>query len=993
MITKIGLELGKKTRVSQDRNNSVQHISYSNEQNKFENTAGKLNINYFIPFLGLEDKNGQQVSKYSSLMFHTDTSAKKLIKQLEQDVKDTGYDKITTLHVLRRGMLDCDKYLQDLETGKKVHDIDLQPPMAEVLSDEVGNIFSTTEQRKKIKPLLKVFIKELDELLEIEKPDTVNHKSKFEFSDDLTDSIWSIRQKQNEPVNASLIMNGAFSSEDEITYNFVMSSLLSLFDTYMINHTPLNERAPFSEYENNAAKVLKNLSLGTNVFVTYDSSKEVPQNFLDTLNKVLQKSGDKKTSITELNYAAKPEFLLHLINNLSKDKSRTHIIAMDPSAMMAVATNDLPEDEKPQNGFIVPPELSKLIMSCPANIKILFFDSKNNYYAISSAINLYKDFMEASLPVLSTSQMIKAFKENPILMKDIKVPFSKKAIEKTVEASAQLDGVFPDKTQNLMKKIAGYYIDKKEINEKDIANYVKEATNLFKKDVDDSSIDVVFDTGKRLKDMVGKSSTKKEAQLLVNQIKSNKLGTKGIILFSQDGSAGSGRRYTAKVIAGEARVPYVEMNAVDFGTKDVDLFGGGAISPEKAVKKLFSLVKTQAEANPHKSAVLFIENFEYFTLGEMVSFYHQKAMAQLLREMDKANDAGLNILIAGSVSNPDLLGEATVKSFKFVDTIEVSSPAFNKDERAMIIRHVLKDSKIKLAGTKDEQDKTVDYAAEISQYFPHIMLKNLIQKSKSVAQERSHKAVTKGDITEAYLQLTTGRPAMNKIEKHGKDIVSSHECGHAVNLEVMNNVAKSLGKPWHIPDKVNFITLDPRGIFGGAVYHGSDINKEASFEYMFSNIVCSFGGNSAESLFYGMEGSFGISSDMEHVRDRAEAMVKVMGLGPKTGKMSTEKGENLSDRMKQMIEDDERVIINNAKITSDMITEVYADFNRWFTQKYSPLVGTGECLLDGDEFRNALNEWKASQSPEKQRELKLCDTTILKIMEATKKGIAVRKEK
>ncbi len=71
--------------------------------------------------------------------------------------------------------------------------------------------------------------------------------------------------------------------------------------------------------------------------------------------------------------------------------------------------------------------------------------------------------------------------------------------------------------------------------------------------------------------MVGKSSTKKEAQLLVNQIKSNKLGTKGIILFSQDGSAGSGRRYTAKVIAGEARVPYVEMNAVDFGTKDVDL--------------------------------------------------------------------------------------------------------------------------------------------------------------------------------------------------------------------------------------------------------------------------------------------------------------------------------------------------------------------------------------------------------------------------------------
>ena len=38
--------------------------------------------------------------------------------------------------------------------------------------------------------------------------------------------------------------------------------------------------------------------------------------------------------------------------------------------------------------------------------------------------------------------------------------------------------------------------------------------------------------------------------------------------------------------------------------------------------------------------------------------------------------------------------------------------------------------------------------------------------------------------------------------------------------------------------------------------------------------------------------------------------------------------ENLSDKMKSIIEDDERIIINNAKIASDLITEVYADFNR-----------------------------------------------------------------
>ncbi len=988
MITKIGIEANKRFST---RNNNSKNLPENNNKQKssqyFENTIGKLNLGYFVPFTGLKE-NKKNKSKFETLMFHTDTSAKKLIKQLEQDAKDTGYNEITTLHVLRHDFIEAKKYVQDLNEEVKDYSTAVKPPMVSILESAVGNIFATEDTRQKLLPHIDNFIEKLDEMLEVNKPVSQKNKSELSFSDDLVDSIWGLREN-NEPLSADLMADSAFFSKDDITYDFINDSLLSMYKTFMINDD--KKFAPFSSYQEKAANVLKNLSLGTNVFVTYDSSKEIPQYFLDTVKKVL--GDDKKTTYTQLNYTAKPEFLLQLVNTLSKDKSKQHIIALDPTAMMTLATSNLSDEEKPETGVIIPPELINLTANQPSNIKLLFFDTKNNYYVISAVHPLYSEFMETTLPALNTTQMIKAFKENPVLTEDIKIPFSKNAIEKVVEVSAQLDGVFPIKTQNLMKKIAGYYAEKKEITENDVINYVKEATDILKKGEDDSSIDVIFDTGKRLKDMVGKSSTKKEAALLTDQIKSNKLGTKGVILYSQDGSPGSGRKYTAKAIAGEARVPYIEMNAVDFGTKDVDIFGGGAISPEKAVKKLFSLVKTQAEANPHKSTVLFIENFEYFTLGEMVSLYHQKAMAQLLREMEKANDAGLNILVAGSVSSPDLIGEATMKSFQFIDTIEVSSPAYNKQERASVIKHVLKENKIKLNGTKEEQNNIIDYAADISEYFPHIMLKNLVQKAKSVAQERRHNAITKSDMTEAYLQLTTGRPALNKIEPHERQIVTSHECGHAVNLEVMNNIAKTYGKPWHIPSKVNFITLDPRGVYGGAVYHGDDLNKEISFEYMFGNIVCSFGGNSAENIFYGMDGSYGISSDMQNARDSAETMVKVMGLGANTGKMTTAKNENLSDKMKQMIEDDQRVILNNAKITSDMITEVYADFNKWFTEKYSPKVGTGECIIDGDEFRKILNEWKTAQSPEKQKQLKLCDNTITQIMEATKKGIAVRKEK
>ncbi len=40
-------------------------------------------------------------------------------------------------------------------------------------------------------------------------------------------------------------------------------------------------------------------------------------------------------------------------------------------------------------------------------------------------------------------------------------------------------------------------------------------------------------------------------------------------------------KHTAKAIAGEAKVPYVQKNAMDFGTEKVNIFDeGGAISPE-----------------------------------------------------------------------------------------------------------------------------------------------------------------------------------------------------------------------------------------------------------------------------------------------------------------------------------------------------------------------------------------------------------------------------
>ncbi len=964
----------------------------SNNKNNFNKTTNRSFQTVpldTVTFSGGNSKKSSNDKKLENIMMYADSSCKALFNHLFDISKETEYNTVTPMHVVYDGINETYKYMNDLDNGIKDYKSDKAPEMVSLIGDSVTySIFSDKDIRKKVKPVIENYVKNSMEILDKNKPEDFDKSKESKLSNELIDYIWSYRTKENETITPSTVL-GATASDDsnDNLVKFLDKFMDDINDKVMRNEKEPDEFFPFSFYDDKAKNVLKNLSLGTDMFITYDYAKENPNLFLDTLKRHIDKSDNKKLKYIELNQYANAEYLVDTINKAKKDKEHEYIIAADPSSIFL----KLAGDDKTSNGatqVAISAELIYGVKDKPANVKFLFYDTKNNYYSFMN-VGIYNDFQETSLPGMNSEQMVKFFKENPhIMKKDVKIPFSKAAIEKAAFASAQLDGVFPAKTIDLMKKIASYNINKKEISETDVNNYLKEATSLLKKSNEDNSIEVIYDTKKHIRDLKGKTSTKKEAEFLVKQIKSKKLGTKGIIIYSQDGTPGGGRKYTAKAIAGDAKVPYVEVNTMDFGTKDVDLFGSG-LSPEQSMKKLFSLVTTQAEANPNKSVVLFIENFEYFSVGEMVSNYHQKAMAQLLREMDKAQNAGLNILVIGSVSDPSLIGEAAMKSFKFVDKIEVSSPAYNKKERAEILEQAFKDQHLKISGP--DKENILKYASEITTGFPYIYLQNLAKKAKAVASERGNKSLNKADLTEAYLQLTTGRPAIDKLESHKKQIVASHECGHATNLEVMNNLAKTKQKPWHIPQKVNFVTLDPRGIYGGAVYHGMDTNTERSFEFAFTDIVCSFGGNSAESRFYDIDGSWGITADMESAREEAETMVNIMGMGAKTGKMAAYDVDILSDKMKQTIEEDQRVILNNAKITSDLITEVYEDFNKEFTEKYASRVGTGECIIDGDEFRKALNEWKQKQPPEKQKELKECDDVILRIIEATKKGIAVEK--
>lgn len=991
LITRIqGAKFDKKSFQHTNPPPALQAGSNLSQINTVQSIDSQLLKNYYINFTAKKEIPFPQ--QYDNIAADLEKRAINLAKKYKHKEAnhyhfiDIAYkDTLEYIDKLNKGEAD----LYDLKEG------DAPSFFANIFSDE---LYKNETYRKEFQNILIEEKKHVDDILEKMPKKPEKSRAKTKISASYYNDFDTKREEFNRMESVAIgydIFNAVFCSSLDDVSKYSDNFSLKVNDLIMLENKDINKRLHFSNYDKRAENVIKNLSLGTNMMITYDHTKVNPNYFVPSIIKAFEKSNGKlnpqNTKIIEFNSKVKMLPLLDKLIDLTKNKDENYIVMF---SQRSLAHNAQTVDDGTPVKFGMPFLYLQYLGKTPKNIHLVLFDAKDNYlgyFQNNTIAKAFKDFGEISIPVLNSKDVAATLKQNDKFLESNK--FSKAAIDKITNISSQMDGNFPDKTLNLIQKISSFYVDKAEITSKDIDLYVKEAEHLFKQSNNDSSVEIVFDTGKRLKDIIGKTNTKKEAEYIIRQIKSNKIGTKGFIIYSQDGTIGGGRRHTAEVIAGESNVPFVSINTMDFGTKEVDLFGSSAMTPEASIKKLFSLVTTQAEANPHKGAVLFIENFEYFSVGELISEYHQKAMAQLIREMENAEKKGLNIIVMGSVSNPSLIGESAMKSFKFNDTIEVSSPAINEQERYDILKYSFKNNKSKLAGNPEEQDKLIKDMAKTLRGFAFIELKSFAKKAESIAQERGHKEITKTDMIESYLRITTGRPSMNHIEQHEKELTTKHECGHAITLQVMNDLMKNSGKSWHIPDTVNFITLDPRGYYGGAMYSKKDANSECSFEKNFTDIVCSYGGHSAEKYFYDMDGSWGITCDLDLVTSAAENMVTAMGQGYYTGKISLANmyGEknfsrNITPNLRNKIEQDVNVITRNALTVSDAIVEAYSGFINEFSNRYSHLVGTGECLVDGDVFRKELAEWKERQSEDKKAELDTLDTIILDAIKASKNG-------
>ena len=975
---------------------------------------------YNINFTGLFEESGRK--KFLEAQEEFTPAANKIWNKTKYIANKYGDGNVTEEHLLAAILSELIKYIDRLNSGSIEYQENARQYLPYTFEEKIGviNLLKDEKLRNIAKEILEKYLRQtMQEIMQSNTHKIQRNKfKKTNVDDKLIAALNSAYQTMQEIKNSDnftddifLVAILGFLDNDKIKQRFKNLQFETQKAT-LVEDISTKDKNHLQFYDTLADKLWKNLDLGNDVYVTFESENtQAYEHLVSSFVNLIHKSGQKYTNLNAQNteiVVFKPnaifETLGEYVKQAKKDPSKTYIFILNFSEILKANTYV----EQRREIYLNSDEQKLIKNEDASNVRIILVSNKDTYYANTASDAALKKSLEhyGMIPI----PMIDANGAKEILTSDRGIKYVKtktnkvftpEAISLAIGITDEADGYYPEKAINYLSKVASYYVDKGEINAENIQVYENELNSIQQKSSngEQNEFRITFDTEKTLDDIIGSPMTKAEAKSIVEQIKMAKKGyVKGFTTFLDNGSSyGGGRRHTAQCIAGEAKIPMITINARDFALKDIDALSANSNLSELKIKKLISTAKAQAQANKNNTAMIFIENFDNFgsnPLFGISSIYEQKAFSQLLEEMENLRKkSDVNIIIVGSTNYPETLDENIMKPHKFLNKIIIYSPQDTKD-REDIIRYYISKNGLKVGNTSEEEDKIIKNAAETTMYFSVVDIIYLLEKADTISRERGKTIIDKSDMTEAYLQTTTGRVSTMQKNEHENELVAKHECGHALTLQIMYEIAKKENKPWHLPDKVNFITLDPRGTYGGAMYPKNSENSEYSFEKIFSEIICDFGGYSSEKYFFNMEGSWGITQDMSMATNMAKLAVQKMGMGAKTGRVSigSEYGSSsfMSVNLKNRISYDIETILRNAENISNKIISAYSDFVEQFGQKYKSKVGTGECIITSEEFQQDLAAWREKQSPEKKKELLDLENEILQIIEKTKQGEIVK---
>ena len=401
------------------------------------------------------------------------------------------------------------------------------------------------------------------------------------------------------------------------------------------------------------------------------------------------------------------------------------------------------------------------------------------------------------------------------------------------------------------------------------------------------------ETNTKFDDIAGLDEEKKELVEIVDFLKNPdefyRMGAKvpkGILLC---GKPGTGKTLIAKAVAGEAKVPFIQMSGSEF----IEMFAGLGAS---RVRKLFE------KARKISPCIVFIDEIDAIgarrTNASGAESENNQTLNQLLVEMD-GFDSTETIIVLAATNRPEMLDKALLRPGRFDRQIMIGTP--DKKGREEILKIHAKEKQF-------AEDVSFKDIAEDTAGFTGAELANILNEAAIIATVKKKESIHRDDIEEAIKKVTVGLEKHSRlISEKDKKLTAYHEAGHAVvsrYLETQNDVKE--------------ISIVPRGVAGGyTMYRSNEDKYYVAKTELEEKLIALLGGRAAEKIALN-DISTGASNDLEVATGIARDMITMYGMSDTIGPISMQSAANpdqiivYGEKMEDAIGAEIKILIDTA---------------------------------------------------------------------------------
>jgi len=361
------------------------------------------------------------------------------------------------------------------------------------------------------------------------------------------------------------------------------------------------------------------------------------------------------------------------------------------------------------------------------------------------------------------------------------------------------------------------------------------------------------------KDVAGSVEAKQELTEVVDFLSHPKKFTavgaripKGVLMV---GPPGTGKTLIAKAVAGEARVPFMNISGSEF----VEMFVGVGAS---RVRDLFKRAKKVAPA------IIFIDEIDAVgrQRGAGLGGSHderEQTLNQILVEMD-GFDTDTAVIVIAATNRPDVLDPALLRPGRFDRQVIIDLPEI-KEREAILKVH----AKNKPLGS----DVDLRVIAQRTPGFSGADLANLLNEAAILTARENKTTIGQPECLESIEKVMLGPERKSRvISEHEKKITAYHEAGHALVAYELPNT-----------DPVHKVSIIARGRTGGYTLKLPETDKRLHTKKEFvDDLAVMLGGYVTEKVVFG-DVSTGPSNDLKQVTNLARSLVTQYGMSDKLG--------------------------------------------------------------------------------------------------------------